>query len=103
MTEIIEFINELGSIVTDIPIFTAEKLNGITDMLEAENAIACLTSRCFVDALKPTLKELSEWTTRPYKGYLEEAKDMILQGNEEADVLNYFYMKLLKVKGRIRV
>lgn len=103
MIKIIEFINDLGSIVTDIPKFMAEILNGITDVLEAENDLARLTSRGFVDALKPTLKELSSWTPRPYKGYLEEAKDMILQGNGEFYTLEHFDIELLKAKGRIRI
>lgn len=103
MAKIIEFINDLGSIVTEVPKFMAEKLNGITDVLEAENDLARLTSRGFVDALKPTLKELSSWTPRPYRGYLEEAKDMILQGNGELYTLDHFDIELLKVKGRIKV
>ena len=102
MTKIVEFINELGSIVTDILKFMTEKLNSITDVLEAENDLAYLTSRRFVQVLKPTLKELSSWTTRPYKGYLEEAKDMILQGNGEMYTMDHFDIELLIVKGRIR-
>ena len=103
MNKIIEIINELCSVFTEIPKLMTEKLNCVTDMLEAENDLARLASRDFVEALKPTLKELSSWTTRPYRGYLEEAKDMISQGDEECYVLHHFDMELLRVKGRIRV
>ena len=70
------------------------KLEAVTERLEAENELASLTSFDIVWALKPTLQDLSSCTGKCYMDYLEEAKQMVLNGTELSDVFYHFDMLL---------
>ena len=95
-----EKISKLGLVIKDMPHCINTKLNGLTNILATENELAKYTSYDFLSAIRPTLKQLASWTSRPYVGYLNEAIDMILQGNGECYTLEHFDIELLKVKGR---
>ena len=52
----------------------------------------------FLNLLRPVAKFLSENTTRTYISYLIEAKEMILQGEKEMNVYEYFLTKMQHLK-----
>lgn len=95
-----EKISKISSVIKCVPHYIGKHLSNLTYVLDAENELAKYTSYDFLFVLKPVLKELSSWTSRPYIGYLNEAIDMILQGNGEYYTLEHFDIELLKVKGR---
>lgn len=61
-----------------------------------ENQLAVYTNTNFVAWLRPVLKDLSEITARTYISYLQEAQDMILNGETEENTYNYFRMKFCR-------
>lgn len=67
-----------------------ESLKTMTEIAEAENALAAVSSYDLVHALRPVAKELSEWTGKRYVEYLDQAQKMILEGKDQADVLWHF-------------
>lgn len=70
------------------------KLETMPETLEAENELNALVDCDFFFVLKPVLKDLSTYTGKPYMDYLEEAKEMILEGKEVADVFYHYDMLL---------
>lgn len=101
--KIFKEISKLGSLIKYMPTYYTQKLTDITEILESENELAKFSSMNFVTVLRPVLKELSSMETEPfsevYKSYLDEAKMMMLEGNELADVLSYYDMKLARKRG----
>ena len=69
-------------------------LETATELLEAENELCALVGSDFMYCIKPVLKDLSEYTGKPYGDYLEEAKQMILSDTGLSDVLYHFDMLL---------
>lgn len=67
-----------------------EVLKAATENVKAENELAAVSSYDLVHALRPVVKELCEWTGKRYDEYLELAKEMILAGKDQADVLWHF-------------
>lgn len=97
-----EKISKLSSLIKRVPHCIGKGLSNLTYVLELENKLMGYTSSNFLFAIKPTLKELSSWTSRPYAGYLNEAIDMILEGRGEIETMQHFDIELLKVKGRCK-
>ncbi len=104
--KIFEEISKLGSLIKYMPTYYTQRLTDITEILESENELAKFSSMNFVTVLRPVLKKLSsmeaESFSEVYKSYLDEAKMMVLEGNELADVLSYYDMKLVR-KGKVYV
>ena len=69
----------------------------LVGMDKMEHEIIHIANDAFMDSLRPIIKELSEIAPRPYYGYLEQAKDMLLEALPYAEILEYF-QALLKVK-----
>ena len=67
-----------------------ESLKTMSEIAEAENALAAVSSYDLVHAMRPVAQELSEWTGKRYVDYLDQAKKMILEGKDQADVLWHF-------------
>jgi glycerate-2-kinase len=67
-----------------------ESLKTMSEVAEAENALAAVSSYDLVHALRPVAQELSEWTGKRYVDYLDQAREMILDGKDQADVLWHF-------------
>lgn len=86
-----------------MPTYYTQRLTEITEILESENELAKFSNMDFVTVLRPVLKELSSMEVEPfsgvYKSYLDEAKMMVLEGRELADVLNYYDMRLARKRG----
>ena len=78
-----EYIGHLDRMLT-------EPLKTMTEIAEAENALAAASSYDLVHALRPVVQELSEWTGKRCVDYLDQAKEMILEGKDQADVLWHF-------------
>ncbi len=74
------------------------KLETVKERMEVENELAALTSFDIVWALKPVLLDLSSHTKKPYMDYLEEVKEMILEGKEVADVFYHYDMLLYRLE-----
>lgn len=85
-------------LVHNIVMSFAADLAKLTDEMKAENELAACSNYYFVDALRPVSQELTELTGRTYKSYLAEAQELLMQGAEMADVLNYFDAKLYELK-----
>lgn len=73
-------------------------LNVLERVMEKENDLAKIANYAFVDAFRTTAKVLSEVTSRTYVSYLDEAMDMLLEGNDPAEVLCYFDLILERMK-----
>lgn len=67
-----------------------ESLKTMSEIAESENDLAAVSSYDLVHAMRPVAQELSEWTGKCYVDYLKLAKEMILEGKDQADVLWYF-------------
>jgi hypothetical protein len=67
-----------------------ESLKTMSEVAEAENALAAVSSYDLVHALRPVAQELSEWTGKRYVDYLDQARNMILEGKDQDDVLWHF-------------
>lgn len=67
-----------------------ESLKAASENLEAENSLAAVSNYDFVLVLRPVASELSAWTETPYADYMDQARRMILEGKEQADVLWHF-------------
>lgn len=65
---------------------------------EAENRLASVSSWKFVRCFEPVAKEICEWSTKQYCDLCEEARERLLSGEEVADVLRFFDVKLEYVK-----
>lgn len=78
-----EYIKHLGRMLE-------ESLKTASEIEEAENALAAISSYDLVHALRPVARELSEWTGKRYVDYLKQATGMILEGKNQADVLWHF-------------
>lgn len=69
---------------------------------EAENELATVTSGGFVRAISPVMKELSYMSAEPgtevYIRHLNHATELILDGNEQAEVIDYYDAKLEVMK-----
>jgi hypothetical protein len=68
----------------------AESLKTMSEIAEAENALSAVAGYDLVHALRPVAQELSEWTGKRYVDYLDQARKMILEGKDQADVLWHF-------------
>ena len=88
--------------IKHIPEYYTQRLTDITEVFESENELAKFSSMDFVTVLRPVLRELSSMEAEPfsivYRSYLDDAKTMILEGQELADVLSYYDMKLARQK-----
>lgn len=78
--------------------FANGALKTITEIAEAENALAAVSDYDVVFALHPVAKELSELTGKRYIDILDQARGMILEGNEIPDVLRHFDIMLDDLK-----
>ena len=74
------------------------KLETMPETLEAENELNALVDCDFFFVLKPVLKDLSAHTGKPYMDYLEDAKQMILNGTKLSDVLYHYDMLLYRAE-----
>lgn len=70
----------------------------MTEIAEAENALAAVSNYDVVFVLRPVAKELSELTVHRYVDILDQAKRMILEGKDIPDVLCHFDMMLYDLK-----
>ena len=79
-------------------------LNNMTRVLEIENRMACLTSHgySFVSAFRPTAKSIAEMlpasNTETYIHLANEAIEMLARGDDPAEVLWHFDLKLERMK-----
>ena len=67
-----------------------------------ENQLALYTSHHFVQRIRPIFKDLSERSARTYISYLQEAQEMILQGESEENTYNFFCMRLCRLNPNFR-
>lgn len=81
-----------------LDIFAGEALKTATEIMEHENALAAAGNYDIVWALRPVARELSELTGDRYIDYLDQAREMLLQGKDRADVLYHFDMMLYDMK-----
>ena len=81
-----------------LDIFAGEYLKTMTEIAEAENALAAFSNYDLVHALRPVAQELSELTVHRYVDILDQAKGMILEGKDIPDVLHHFDMMLYDLK-----
>lgn len=70
------------------------------NVAEAENRLAAVSSGAFLRVFTKDAKELSELTGNRYIDYLEQAREMLLEGQSESDVLFHFDCILFDLKGR---
>ena len=78
--------------------FVNGALKTMTEVLEAENALAAVANDYLVRALRPVASELSELTGNLYVDILDQAKEMFLEGKNTPDVLWHFNMMLYNLK-----
>lgn len=100
LKKISDVAKQIASLIKYTPQYYTKELAAMTRILESENTLAKYYSMDFVIALRPVLKELSAMEIEPfrevYMWYLDKAKDMVLKGQELADILSYFDMKLIE-------
>lgn len=73
-------------------------LKTMTEIVEAENALAAVSNCDLVHALRPVAQELSELTEKRYIDILDQAKGLILEGKDIPDVLWHFDRMLYDLK-----
>lgn len=78
--------------------FVNGALKTMTEVLEAENALAAVSNYDLVRALRPVAQDLSELTGKRYIDIFDQAKGMILEGKDIPDVLWHFDMMLYDLK-----
>lgn len=78
------------------------QLKVLTDVMEKENEMAKLSNWSFVDAFRVTARTLAETLPEPntesYIRFANEAIEMLARGNDPAEVLWYFDLKLERMK-----
>ena len=84
--------------IKDIGGFVNGGLITMTEIAEAENALAAVSNYDVVFVLRPVTKELSELTVYRYVDYLDQAREMILEGKDIPYVLFFFDMILYDLK-----
>lgn len=93
---------QIASLIKYTSQYYTKELSAMTRILESENELAKYSSMDFVIALRPILKELSAMDIEPFRDvymwYLDEAKEMVLSGQDLADILSYFDMKLVRMR-----
>ena len=67
---------------------------------DAENRLGAVAGWPFVRVFSYDAKRLSELTGKPYIHYLEQAREMLLEGQNESDVLFHFDCMIFKMEGR---
>lgn len=78
--------------------FVNGTLKTMTEILEAENALAAVANYDLVHALRPVARDLSELTGSRYIDIFDQAKEMIVEGKDIPDVLWNFEMMLYDLK-----
>ena len=78
--------------------FVNGRLKTMTEIAEAENALAAVSNYDLVFVLRPVAKELSELTVHRYVDILDQAREMILEGKDIPDVLWHFDLMLYDLK-----
>ena len=78
--------------------FVNGALKTMTEVLEAENALAAVSNYDLVHALRPVARDLSELTGKRYVDILDQAKGMLLEGKDIPDVLHHFDWMLYDLK-----
>lgn len=78
--------------------FVNGALKTMSEVAEAENALAAVSNYDLVHALRPVAQDLSELTVYRYVDILDQAKGMILEGKDIPDVLWHFDMMLYDLK-----
>lgn len=81
-----------------LDIFAGEYLKTMTEIMEAENALAAAGNYDIMWALRPVAQELSELTGKRYIDILDQANGMLLEGKDIPDVLCHFDMMLYDLK-----
>lgn len=77
--------------------------NGLEAMAknaEAENRLGAFAGWSFVRVFSYDAKRLSELTGKRYIDYLEQAREMLLEGQSKSDVLFHFDCMIFKMEGR---
>lgn len=97
-----ELARSLGNLIVNAGMYYRENLQKVSRIAEAENELATVTSGGFVCAISPVLKELCYMSPEPgtevYIRHLEHATELILDGNEQAEVIAYYDNKLKVAK-----
>lgn len=75
-----------------------ESLKTMSEIAEAENALAAVSNYDVVFVLRPVAQELSELTGNRYIDILDQAKEMLLEAKDIPDVLRHFDMMLYDLK-----
>ena len=81
-----------------LDIFAGEYLKTATEIMEHESALATAGNYDIVWVLRPVAQELSELTGNRYIDYLDQAREMLIQGKDMAYVLYHFDMMLYDMK-----
>ena len=84
--------------IKDLCGFVDGGLIAMTEIVEAENALAAVANYDFVFVFSPVAKELSELTVYRYIDILAQAREMLLEGKDIPDVLCHFDMMLYNLK-----
>ena len=86
-------------------LFTS-KLDDLNRVLERENELRKLAGDEFVEAFRYTAQSISETlpdsNTESYCRLADSAIEVLAQGNDPAEVLWYFDMKLARMKGGVK-
>lgn len=93
-----ELFQQIGNLASDISIDFSRKVEALAKCSEAEADLSKVSSGAFLRVFTQDAKKLSELTGKPYTDYLEQARDLITSGREEADVLFYFDSVLFKLE-----
>ena len=94
-------LKKLIDLIISTPVIMANRLDEANKILEAENALAKVSNYDFVFVFKSVAQELSKVTAIPYIEWLIMARDKLMQGKEQADVLYYFDLQLERYKRRM--
>lgn len=75
-------------------------LEVLSENAEAENRLGAVAGWSFVRVFSHDAQRLSELTGNRYTDYLEQAREMLLEGKSKSDVLFHFDCMIFKLEGR---
>ena len=81
-------------------------IDKFNERMTAENKLMKVTNRCFVEGLKPILKELAERRSDPHEAYIQYLLDARLMaevdGKSELEILRHYDRYLWATKRNIK-
>jgi hypothetical protein len=86
----VELLKKAFELIKDIHNSYLQKIDSWCEIVSIENEVRALSNSTFLDAFKQVAHEISEMTGIPYLTYLNESKEMLLQGVSIQDTMYYF-------------